>query len=176
MWQPRYSKTIEKKLLALRYKLVAEKASLEEISRQSAELIRIEQEKARERRRRKADKVFAKLEEREKIAKNIDQEGCEVAFLLVNKPPIVVQQNTLPFRTSVFYSWFLHNELGENNYIYDFTFEGANQTELCTVLPDSYILVLQKLNKNGKKCGKLYVDMFFKTFVKFSKTELETLF
>ncbi|TAH18407.1 MAG: hypothetical protein EAZ08_11715 [Cytophagales bacterium] len=172
MWQPRYSKTIEKKLLALRYKLVAEKASREEICKKSEELILIEQEKARQRRKRKTDKAFTKLQESERTSKNIDEDGCEITFLLAKNSCIVVQQNTLPLRTAVFYSWSLPNELKENNCTDAFTFEGANQTELCTVLPDSYILVLNKLNKNGKKCGKLYIDMFFKTLVKLNKSEL----
>jgi hypothetical protein len=165
-----------KKLLALRYKLVAEGASSEEICRQTAELIRIEQDKARERRKRKTDKKFAQVQQRERIFKSMTDEGIEVNNLLSHQYRIGVQQNTLAFQTTVSYNWTI--PLSSNVFfcVRDFTFEGANKTELCTILPDSYILVLHKLDKNGKKCGKLYVDMFFKIFVKLTKTELETLF
>ncbi len=78
----------------------------------------------------------------------------------------------------VFYDWtfpFGLYDADAVNLIIMKSFRTEN-TAFSHVLPNSYILVLHKLDKNGKKCGKLYVDMLFYSFVKLTKTELETLF
>lgn len=166
MWQPRYSNTIEKKLLALRYKLVAAGASWEEICQKSEELIATEQEKARERRKRKADKVFSKPQEHERFFSTVTDEGMKINTLHIPSYCIVIEEISLPFQVISYYNWAIAVAENETIYIKKFTFSGIAKTKLCTVLPDSYILVLHKLDKNGKKCGKLYVDMFLKIFVK----------
>jgi hypothetical protein len=136
----------------------------------------MKQEKAKQGRRSKTDKKFAPTQQRERFFSTITDEGMKINNLHIPSYCIVIEEISLPFQAVSYYNWAVAVAENETIYIKKFTFAGIGKTALCTVLPDSYILVLHKLNKNGKKCGKLYVDMLFKIFVKLTKTELETLF
>ncbi len=85
---------------------------------------------------------------------------CEKRYLLTNR---------------VTYSLYTRVSLdGENHFsVYDFTFEGAEKTSLCTITED-FILVLYRYDKNGKVCPKLYwyVDMVSQTIIAKKKGDM----
>jgi hypothetical protein len=93
------------------------------------------------------------------------KDGCQVKQLIYTDRAIVVEQKQLPLKTANLYSWAMALGEGETWSVRDFTVVDSHFTRLYDVVPDCYLLVLQRLTPEGKVCGRLYVDMFLQVVV-----------
>ena len=161
-WKPRYSKTIETKLWNLRISMLEQGKSEQEIALACKVLVQAEQDKSKKRKRQKLAKHFqqAEIEKNTFIFKSIDNEGFAVRIIGFKKEFVFVEERRDLLSGQVYYAWlFCSPETNQDVKIQNFTFKGAEKTQFSGLLEDSYILVLDKLDKNGKCCGKMYVDM-----------------
>ncbi|TAD97457.1 MAG: hypothetical protein EAZ97_12435 [Bacteroidetes bacterium] len=85
---------------------------------------------------------------------------------------IGIEEKTCIFGGEVFYDWtfpmglYEAGEVERFMYAKNFMPEGAPFTKFSQVLPDSYILELDRFSPKGKFYKKIYVDMFFRKEVK----------
>jgi ATP-dependent protease ClpP protease subunit len=172
LWKPKYSKTIEKKLWALRIALFQQGKSEQEMALACRQLVEDEQEKSKQRKRKKLDKIFQQSMKQANtfLFEEIDSEGFKIKIMGYKKEFVFVEEKRNLLSGQVYYSWVFNSpETNQDVKMENLTFEGAENTYFSSLLEDSYILVLDKLNKNGKRCGKVYVDMLTQKILRYKE-------
>ncbi|TAE68511.1 MAG: hypothetical protein EAZ85_14065, partial [Bacteroidetes bacterium] len=174
-WQTPYNKTIQKKVFHLVSKLLAEGASNEEIELQKTNLITKENQKAIERKRKKLEKVsFLLRDANEYITEDEFLGVCVSKNFVINKDNMymrvgITEKKSL-FTNEVVYDWTFPiglYDFSESFFvnIHNFVVPTIKYSRFCRVLPDTFVMEIEKLTKSGKATNKKYYISLLMAFV-----------
>lgn len=174
-WQIPYSKTIQKKVLHLVAQLLAEGLNNEEIALRKTALIEQEKQKMIARKRKKLEKVsFLLRDVNECITEDEFLGVCVSKNFVINKDNMymrvgITEKKSL-FTNEVVYDWTFPiglYDFSENFFVNidNFSIPTIKYSRFCGVLPNSFIMEIEKLTKSGKPTNKKYYISLLMAFV-----------